>query len=188
MVSLQAESTPWFHFYHPPPEENLYISTYATTLCPSYECDIELIPPTSGDPEVEQSILKYLQNSFVAAYLSSPLRFSSHEHYTLFLPIQCDDMEASLVKLFTEGHSFEQRQVRVEGQAWQESILLHHMCPYRILPEELQKQQVNVTTKRGQFNLNEYGWITPENQILHYLEFPHATLFFITSEIKNSVL
>lgn len=183
MVSLQSESNPWFHYDFDMPPEEEYVSAFDRTLRPSYDDDLELIPPNQGDPLVEETLQTLVKNAFVEAYVSSPLRCSSNQSYTLFVPIQSPEMDKSLELMMTPGKSFEDRQNRVQGKAWQEKLLLRHMCPYRILPEELQGQDVHITTKWGEFDINAYGWITPDIQIVKYVLMPHASLYFITSEI-----
>lgn len=184
MVSLQSESTPWFHYQRTLPKEGDYIPTYTPTEYPSYEYDMQLIKKTDGDPLVEETILTYLQNEFVFSYLTSDLRYSSADRYTLFLPINCLGMEDNISKISTTGFSFEDRQIRVEGKANRDRLLKQHMVPFRILPEQLKEKEVHILTKEGFFDVNEYGWITSSNQVVKFIEFPHATIFFITEEIN----
>lgn len=185
MVSIQAESSPWFHYHPVMPSEQEYVSTFIPTLVPSYEADMRMLPTSIGDTEVEEKIITYLQNPFVAAYLTSPLRFSSSDRYTLFIPIICPQTEESLLMQFHKGKSFEDRELRVQGLAWREALLLRHMVPHRILPDQIQNQEVHIESKNGFFNVNAYGWIDPDNMIEHYIEFPHATIFFIQREIRS---
>jgi len=184
MVSLQSESTPWFHYQRSLPKEGEYIPTYTPTEYPSYEYDMSLVPSVSGDTLVEETIYKYLQNDFVFSYVASSFRYSSTDMYTLFLPINCPMMEDSISKMNTNGYSFEDRQVRIEGSFERDRLLKQHMVPFRIRPEQVQKSDVHIQCKEGFFDVNAYGWITSSNQIVKYIEFPHATIFFITEEIK----
>lgn len=182
MVSLQAESTPWFHYQQDLPSEDEYVSTYEPTSCPSYECDTQLLSKPNGDPLVEQDIQRYLQNVFVYEYLFSPLRGS--DSYTLFLPIQCPRMNLAVTDMILQGESWEDRTRRAEGKKERDHLLLTHLCPYQIYPEQVQERDTRITTHGGTFMINSYGWITPTNCIHYVKEYPHATVFFITTEIN----
>lgn len=182
MVSLQSESTPWFHYKQHLPSEDDYVSTYEQTKCPSYECDTQLLIKPIGDSIVENDIQCYLQNLFVYEYIHSSLRGSTN--YTLFLPIQCDRMIQAIEKCMTPGESWEDREKRTEGYAERDQLIRMHICPYQIYPEQLQEQDTRITTNGGTFMINSFGWITPNNMIRYVKSYSHATVFFITSEIE----
>jgi len=182
MVSLQSESTPWFHYKQHLPSEDEYVSTYEQTTCPSYECDTQLLIKPIGDSSVELDIQRYLQNQFVYEYIHSPLRGSTN--YTLFLPIQCDRMIQAIQKWCTIGESWEDRERRAEGYSERDQLIRMHVCPYQIYPDQLQGQDTRITTNGGKFMINSFGWITPNNMIRYVKTYPHATVFFITSEIE----
>ena len=181
MVSLQCESTPWFHYDHPAPQEG-YVATYASTLCPSYSCDLELITKTTGDSIVETAIQRYLQNEFVRQYLRSPLRYSSTDRYTLFLPINCPRMNEAIDMVESDGYSFLDRETRTFGASLRDEVLREHMSPYHILPEQIQNADTTIETTGGWFGISSYGNIRPDNKVEYYLAFPHATVYFISSE------
>ena len=184
MVSLQSESTPWFHYNRELPDEDDYVSTYVPTTCPSYVCDMQLIPPTLGDLFIEDDIQHYLQNSFVREYISSPLRCSETSHYTLFLPIECVLMDQAVAKINQSGFSFEDRVMRVEGASERDQLLQSHICPVLIYPEQIQERDTRITTLGGQFMINSYGWISPTVSIKYMRTYPHATIYFISEEIS----
>ena len=182
MASLQAESTPWFHYEWVLPNENEYISTYNPSERSSYENDYTLIHNTLGDPIIEQKITSYLQNSFVYAYLSSPLRYSYTDKYTLFLPIQCPIMDQAIQYITTKGFGYEDRLQRTNGVTIRDNLLQRHMCPYTILPEQIKDQQVRITTKKDFFTLTS-GYVTDSNKILYYITLPDVSLYFLQTEL-----
>jgi hypothetical protein len=182
MVSLQSESTPWFHYNQPLPSKDEYVSTYSQTACPSYECDTQLITQPTGDSSVEQDIQRYLHNQFVYEYINSSLRGCTN--YTLFLPIQCDRMIHAVQKCMTPGESWDDRERRAEGYSERDQLIRMHICPYQIYPVQLQEQDTRITTHGGKFMINSFGWITSTNMVRYVKTYPHATVFFITSEIE----
>lgn len=182
MVSLQAESTPWFHYNKPLPDNNDYVPHYSITTCPSYECNMQLRSHSQGDPEMEYEIQRYLQNSFVVEYCTSLFRYKQGESYTLFLPIESSLMDECQTILHTPGYSFDDRVLHTEATTIRDNLLQHHMCSYQLLPDQLQGKENRIETKRGYF-IQSNGHITPDSKIEYWIVFPRVTLFFITKEI-----
>lgn len=185
MVSLQAESTPWFHYEQEVPDTNEYVPTYAITTCPSYECNMQLLLPTTGDPFIEYEIKRHLQNSFVSQYCMSAFRYQKDDYYTLFLPIHSPLMTEYITILDKKGYSFENRYHRTEASIQRDQLLESHMCSYQILPEQIENKNTRVQMKNGYITIDSNGWITRQSRILYWKTVPCVTLFFITNEIEN---
>jgi hypothetical protein len=182
MVSLQAESTPWFHYNKELPSISEYIPPYSTTVCPSYECDTQFIYDSKGDPTIEYEIQRYLQNSFVFSYCNSPFRYEKKQSYTLFLPIDSTLLDECNVILGTIGKSFDDRVLQTETRTIRDNIIQNHMCSYQSLPEQLQGKTTRIETKGGYF-IQTNGMILPDITIEYWIIFPRVSIFFITKEI-----
>lgn len=182
MVSLQAESTPWFHYNKELPSITEYIPPYSTTICPSYECDTQLIYESKGDPYIEYEIQRYLQNSFVFAYCNAPFRYEKGQSYTLFLPIESTLIDECNSILGRIGKSFNDRVVDTETRTIRDNIIQQHMCSYQLLPEQLQGKTTRIETKKG-YIIQTNGMILPDIKIEYWIIFPRVSIFFITKEI-----
>lgn len=180
MVSLQAESSFWFHYEPDYPSSDDYISVDKPSVSsyPSY-----MIKNSTGDFIVENTLLTYAPNSFTRAYISYPKRFSDTDHYTLFVPLQSPHMDNAIDMINTPGFSFTSKERRVYGQSQMEELLLQSMCPFRIHPFQLRGRQTSVDTffQPNTFFIDIYGNINKTHRIMSYIEFPHATIFFIDS-------
>ncbi len=181
MVSLQAESSFWLHYEPEYPSSDDYISVDKPSVS-SYP--FSMIQNSTGDLTVENIMLTYAPNSFTHAYISYPKRFSDTDHYTLFVPLQSKHMDTALDMINTPGFSFKTKERRAYGQTQMEELLLQSMCPFRIHPFQLIGRQTSIDTlfQPNTFYIDIYGNINKTSRhIVSYIEFPHATIFFINS-------
>lgn len=177
MVSLQAESNYWFHYEPTYPPSNEYISVDKPNY-PSYPSI--MIHDSIGDDNVEKALLYYAPNSFTREYCSYKKRFSNINTYTLFVPIASPDMDIAIDMIETKGFSTENKARREKGILLREQLLLHSMCPYKILPYQIQGRETTIDCllQPNAFYIDKYGTINHTYTITKYIDFPNATLFF----------
>ena len=163
MVSLQCANSFWS--YYPEIEESAQYQKYRyikKEFNPvSFYQDIY-----QSEPEQEFDPVLSPFNSFTHYYQSFSKRFKRFQHYTLFIPIQCPYLDSNI------------------NSNEVESILLQHMVPYRIMPSQIIDHYVRIETLGGYFFYQDGFNQNKFNQIVSYHLLPHASLFFISSEIK----
>lgn len=179
MVSLQSSLFPWFTFDRELPETNKFIPAWYDKES-SYEVpNLE----KKQDEKVKKELSK--NNLFVSAYFHSEFQFSSDDNYSLFIPLDCSIIQLTLDTFSSLGKSYQDRLIREEAKIMIEEILKSHMVEYKIYPSQIQERDCTIETKHGILFINKDGYLNKtDNQILKYMEFPHASLFFISREIQ----
>lgn len=177
MVSLQTESNYWFHYEPTYPPSDQYISVDRPND-PSYPSI--MIYDSIGDDNVEKALLYYAPNSFTREYCSYTKRFSNTDTYTLFVPLSSPDMDIATDMIETKGFSTENKERREKGSVIREQLLRQAMCPYKILPYQIQGRETTIDCllQPNTFYIDKYGTMNHTYTITKYIECSNATLFF----------
>jgi hypothetical protein len=185
MVSLQSGIFPWFDYELSLPSTDFYIPPYVSGLS-SYIHDLRLAPIIYDDPDI-MTALYNASRAFAYAYYIHPKMFSKTSRYSLFVPLDTPFITQAFNSAVHPGFGAADKLGRIESRSALERITSLHMVNYRIEPEPFLKSDSTVESLGGIFFIN-HGMVNkePENRIEYVMTFPHATLFFITHEIKNS--
>ena len=182
MSSTQQGIFPWYTIERETPSVQEYIPV-------SYEQDSSYehlaLRELEYDMDVIETIKKTVSNDFVKLYAAFPYMFSSTDRYTLFIPMNCDTITKAANQWNSPGNSYQDRQLRTEAYSAIERILKQHMVSYRIEPSQVIGQQVTIESNNTIFSVDEGQINQTENKILSHLQFPNATVFFISSEIES---
>ena len=191
MVSLQTANTAWLAYGDSEvvPHPSLYISPFRSAE-PSYPSALPLSESVVvTDHIVLHSLYPKYLTSFLSAYTRYPKAFTQSDRYTIFLPLSSPIVD-ELVRIQSEneaGFSHKNKKYVAESEHKIEQLLRHHMVPVKIMPHQIEYRSTTIQALESTISINQYGEINrdPSNRIESYLTFPHATIFFTTSEITN---
>lgn len=183
MVSLQSGIFPWFDYELSLPSTDLYIPPYVNGLS-SYIHDLRLAPIIYDDPDIMTALFN-ASRTFAYAYYIHPKMFSKTSKYSLFVPLNTPFITEAFNLAVHPGFGAADKLGRTESRSALERITSLHMVNYRLEPEPLLHTESTIESLGGIFYIDRNKINKdPSNCIEYVMTFPHATLFFITHEIK----
>ena len=183
MVSLQSGIFPWFDYELSLPSTDLYIPPYVSGLS-SYIHDLRLAPIIYDDPDIMTALFN-ASRVFAYAYYIHPKMFSKTSKYSLFVPLNTPFITEAFNLAVHPGFGAADKLGRTESRSALERITSLHMVNYRLEPEPLLHTESTIESLGGIFYIDRNKINKdPSNCIEYVMTFPHATLFFITHEIK----
>jgi hypothetical protein len=181
MASTQQSIFPWYTFDREEPSVSQYVpANYKGES--SYEIPLKETYPI--DQDVVDVIKNVVSNMFVETYQLCSFAYSSHDSYTLFVPLTCKQLTRAIEQWNRPGFSFQDRVMRTEAYTVMENIVKQHMVSYRIEPSQLEHRDTTIESLGEIFFVNKEGYINQtDNKIEKFITFKHATVFFCTREI-----